>query len=150
MRSANDRSTRTRLAHADSPRQGDLDGRGNLSARALAVFSEWFLRVCLDQIRFMEELFDIDGLSARIVRYAQIKGWRPEASKLLVEVLHRGEITRGDAATITGLGERTARDLLAMLLRDGVLGSNTEKGPVGLRFAVASQDILLPRLFAEQ
>ena len=60
--------------------QGDLDGRGNLSARALVVFSEWFLRVCLDQIRFMEELFDIDGLSTRIARYAQIKGWGPEAS----------------------------------------------------------------------
>ena len=67
-----------------------------------------------------------------------------------MEVLHRGEITRGDAATITGLGERTERDLLAMLLRDGVLGSNTEKGPEGLRLTVESQDILLPRLFPEQ
>ena len=140
---------RSMMDHADSPRQGDLDGRGNLSERALGEFSGWFLRVCLDQIRFMEELFDIDGLSARISRYAQIKEWRPEASRLLVEILHRGEIARGDAATITGLGERTARDLLALLLRDGVLGSTTEKGPVGLRFTVASQDILLPRLFAE-
>ena len=138
------------MDHADSPRQGDLDGRGNLSERALGEFSEWFLRVCLDQIRFMEELFDIESLSERIKRYAQIKEWRPEASRLLLEVLHRGEIARGDAATITGLGERTARDVLALLLRDGVLGSTTEKGPVGLRFTVASQDILLPRLFTEQ
>lgn len=137
------------MDHADSPRQGDLDGRGNLSERALTDFSEWFLQVCLDQIRFMEELFDIDGLSTRIARYAQLKEWRPEASRLLVEVLHRGEIARGDIATITGLGERTARDLLALLLRDGVLGSSSEKGRVGLRFTVDAQDILLPRLFSE-
>ncbi len=137
------------MDHADSPRQGDLDGRGNLSERALTDFSEWFLQVCLDQIRFMEELFDIDGLSSRIARYAQLKEWRPEASRLLVEVLHRGEIARGDVATITGLGERTARDLLALLLRDGVLGSSSEKGRVGLRFTVDAQDILLPRLFSE-
>jgi Fic family protein len=137
------------MDHADSPRQGDLAGRGNLSERALTDFSEWFLQVCLDQIRFMEELFDIDGLSSRIARYAQLKEWRPEASRLLVEVLHRGEIARGDVATITGLGERTARDLLALLLRDGVLGSSSEKGRVGLRFTVDAQDILLPRLFSE-
>ncbi|MFO1033172.1 MAG: hypothetical protein U1E15_03475 [Hyphomicrobiales bacterium] len=32
------------MDHADMPRQGDLDGRGNLSLRALVAFSEWFLR----------------------------------------------------------------------------------------------------------
>src|SRR6266851_3840123 len=45
------------MDHADMPRQGDLDGRGNLSQRALADFVTWFLRVCLDQITFMTSLF---------------------------------------------------------------------------------------------
>ena len=134
---------------ADTPRQGDLDGRGNLSERALAEFSIWFLKACLDQVKFMGELFDLDTLTERLKRYARLKGWRPEAAKLLTETLHRGEIARGDAAGITGLGERTARDLLGDLLRDGVLGSPREKGPVGLRFTVDAQDVLLPRLFAE-
>ena len=137
------------MDHADTPRQGDRDGRGNLSERALAEFSVWFLKVCLDQVRFMSELFDIDGLAERLKRYAQLKAWRPEAAKLLVEVLHRGEIARGGAAAITALGERTARDLLGELLRDGVLGSSSEKGAVTLRFPVAAQDVLFPRLFAE-
>ncbi len=136
------------MDHADSPRQGDLDGRGNLSERALYTFSVWFLKVSVDQIRFMSGLFDLDGLAERLKRYAQLKGWRPEASKLLLETLHRGEIARGDAAPITGLGERTARDLLGELVRDGVLGSAREKAPVGLRFTVEAQDVLLPRLFA--
>src|SRR5581483_9115744 len=33
---------------ADMPRQGDLDGRGNLSLKALNEFVLWFLKVCLD------------------------------------------------------------------------------------------------------
>lgn len=137
------------MDNADMPRQGDLDGRGNLSERALTSFSTWFLKVCLDQVRFMSELFDLDGLAERLRRYAKIKDWRPEAAKLLIEILHRGEIARGDAAAITGLGERTARDLLGELLCDGVLGSPSEKGPVGLRFSVEAQDVLFPRLFGE-
>jgi len=68
---------------------------------------------------------------------------------LLIEVLHRGEIARGDADAITGLGERTARTLLGDLLKDRILGSTSEKGPVSLRFPVDALDLLLPRLFTE-
>ena len=32
------------------PRQGDLDGRGNLSRRAQNDFVLWFLRVCQDRV----------------------------------------------------------------------------------------------------
>lgn len=46
------------MDHADMPRQGDRDGRGNLSEAALKDFILWFLRVCLDQVTFMSELFD--------------------------------------------------------------------------------------------
>ncbi len=137
------------MDYADTPRQGDLDGRGNLSYRALEEFSIWFLRVCLDQMRFMEEMFDLDSLAERLRRYALVAGWRAEAGKLLVEVLHRGEISRGDATAITGLGERTARNLLGELLRDAILGASSEKGPVSLRFPVKSMDVLFPRLFPE-
>lgn len=35
------------MDHADTPRQGDLDGRGNLSQRALVECTTWFLQVCL-------------------------------------------------------------------------------------------------------
>ena len=42
------------MDYADTPRQGDLDGRGNLSQKALQEFVLWFLRVCLDQGHFHE------------------------------------------------------------------------------------------------
>jgi Fic family protein len=137
------------MDHADMPRQGDLDGRGTLSQQALEEFSLWYLRVCHDQIRFMTEMFNLDGLAARLTTYVERNGWRPQAATLLVEVLNRGEIARGDAQIITRLKERTGRDVLATLLAEGMLGSDTTKGPVSLRFPSKSLDILFPQLFLE-
>ncbi len=136
------------MDHADTPRQGDLDGQGNLSLAALAEFCIWFLKVCLDQVRFMSQLLDIDGLTERLRAYARSSGLRPEAATLLVEIFHRGEIARGDTPAITGLGERTARTLLRELLKDGIISSASEKSAVYLRFPVERRDILFPRLFA--
>lgn len=137
------------MDHADTPRQGDLDGRGNLSLRALEEFTLWFLKVCLDQIRFMGDLFRLEELAERLSAYASVQGLRIEAGKLLVEILHRGEIGRGDAEVITGLKERTSRDLLGQLLDDGILGSSSQKGPVSLRFPAKSLDVLFPRLYPQ-
>lgn len=137
------------MDHADMPRQGDLDGRGNLSLAALNAFALWFLSVCLDQVRFMGELFELARLGDRLKRYAEREGFRPEAVRLLEEALIRGEVPRGDAERATGLKERTARLLLSQLIEDGILGSDTPKGPVSLRFPVKAVEVLFPRLFPE-
>ena len=94
-------------------------------------------------------MFALDGLSARLKRYAAQQGWRPEAATLLTEILHRGEIARGDAEAITGLKERTSRALLSQLIQERILGSDSEKGAVSLRFPVSALDVLFPRLFLE-
>jgi Fic family protein len=136
------------MDHADMPRQGDLDGRGNLSLKALVHFCEWFLRVCLDQIQFMTELTEMETLAQRLTQYvAQNTTLRPEAARLLQEALIRGEYSRGEISRITGLPERTARSVLSSVLEDGMLASETPKGPVSLRFPAKTQDILFPRLF---
>ncbi len=54
------------MDRADSPREGDLDGRGNLSQKALQEFVVWFLSVCVDQITFMTGLFELQGLAERL------------------------------------------------------------------------------------
>src|SRR5262249_49779555 len=59
------------MDHADTPRQGDLDGRGNLSQGALQEFVLWFLKVCLDQVTFMGSLFELNELSERLKTYAR-------------------------------------------------------------------------------
>src|SRR5215469_11332960 len=57
------------MDHADMPRQGDLDGRGNLSHRALSEFVLWFLKVCLDQVNVMSSLFELGTLIERLRAY---------------------------------------------------------------------------------
>jgi Fic family protein len=138
------------MDRADTPRQGDLDGRGNLSQRALAEFVEWFLKVALDQVRFMKSLFELDTLAPRLRRHVERSDeLRPEAARLLEEALLRGEFERGEIARITGLPERTARRVLNDLTSAGLLASDTPKSAVTLRFPVATLDSLFPRLYPE-
>ncbi|HUN71371.1 MAG TPA: Fic family protein [Steroidobacteraceae bacterium] len=135
---------------ADTPRQGDLDGRGNLSQRALADFVAWFLKVALDQVQFMKSLFELDTLAQRLRRHVERSDkLRPEAARLLEEALIRGEFERGEIARITGLPERTARRVLNDVTSAGLLASDTPKSAVTLRFPVETLDSLFPRLFPE-
>jgi Fic family protein len=141
---------KTMMDHADMPRQGDLDGRGNLSQRALAEFVLWFLRVCHDQVTFMASLFELDALARRLRTYVErSETLRPEAARLLEEALMRGEFDRGDASRIVGLPERTARRILNDAVTAGLLASATPKGPVSLRFPARALEQIFPRLYAE-
>ncbi|MDP1739290.1 MAG: Fic family protein [Caulobacter sp.] len=138
------------LALADAPRQGDRDGRGNLSLKALNAFTLWFLKVCLDQVTYMSGLFDLRTLADRLTQMVHIDPYmKPEAAALLRAALHRGEFPRGEARAITGLAERTARDVLSMLVQRGLLGSENPKGPVSLRFPTRTHEVLFPRLFVD-
>jgi hypothetical protein len=51
---------------------------------------------------------------------------------------------------VTGLKERGARDLLGALVADGILASDTPKGPVSLRFPLDAVDMLFPALFSRE
>lgn len=138
------------MDHADSPRQGDLDGRGNLSQRALVEFTAWFLKICLDQVSFMSGLFELNMLARRLRSFAESHpSLKPQAARLLEEALIRGEIERGEVPRITGLPERSARRVFNEVIAAGLLSSATPKGPVSLRFPVYTHDILFPRLFAQ-
>lgn len=138
------------MDHADSPRRGDLDGRGNLSQSALGELVLWFLRVALDQVQFMSSLFELDTLARRLRNYVELNDTlKPEAARLLEEALIRGEFERGAIARITGLPERSARRVLSDVIGTGLLASDTPKGSVSLRFPVDALDVLFPRLFPE-
>jgi Fic family protein len=138
------------MDYADTPRQGDLDGRGNLSQKALQEFVLWFLRVCLDQVTFMSSLFELDGLLQRLRAYV-LRGpnLKPESAGLLEEALIRGEFERGEIARITGLPERSARRVLSDVIELGLLASDTPKGKVSLRFPAHALEDLFPRLYPQ-
>ena len=136
---------------AHMPRQGDLDGRGNLSLKALKEFVLWFLRVCLDQVQFMSGLFDLNELKQRLRTLAErSSALKPQAAALLEEALMRGEFERGEVARITGLPERTARRVLTDVTELGIACVVNAKGscitPLPRR---ARLEELFPRLYPQ-
>lgn len=140
----------TRMDLADTPRRGDLDGRGNLSLGSLHTFSEWFLDVMLDQIRFSRAILDLKGLQDRYAALMRDMYPRDDRAQRLVRgVLTAGEMGRGDAAQVLGTSERTARDVLGTLVRAGFLVSATPKAPVRIGFPLDHRERLFPSLFAD-
>lgn len=136
------------MGRADEVRRGERDGRGHLSLVQLESFTAWFLEVCLDQIRYMSELFELKGLSDRLTKYALVSDLPAAANALLQETLVRGELERGEAERVTRMPDRSARRVLKDLTERGLLASDTPKGPVSLRFPADTLDVLFPRLYA--
>jgi hypothetical protein len=56
------------IDHADMPRQGALDGRGNLSLRALADFCGWFASRAASECAFAKTLFDPATIGERFAQ----------------------------------------------------------------------------------
>ena len=148
------------LTWADAPRRNDLDGRGNLSNEGLIQFCRFFLEVCLDQVEYMGGLLKLEELSQRIRQYVDLRNrgmvpgpsgekqpLRPEASRMLQEVLIHGVVTRGDVIDASGLKERTGRTLLGMLLEEGLLASDSPKGEVRLGFPIHAAGWYFPALY---
>ncbi|HYI95157.1 MAG TPA: Fic family protein [Bryobacteraceae bacterium] len=150
----NARQYKTLLANCDIERRNDLDGRGALSEEALAEFTRFFLRICIDQVDFMEGLVQPDRLRTRILLWAEEEsrlGLLPAKSGSLLEaVLYRGELPRGDAASIVGAGERQARRIIAALLNKEVLVSESPRAPLRLAFPASLASRWMPGLFPEQ
>lgn len=141
------------LADCDGARRGDLDGRGTLSEAALAAFTEFFLRNCIDQVSFMETLMKPDELQSRILIWAeeQIRsGALPQKSDTVLKaVLFQGQIERGAVEGILGSSDRTARRVTAALLQAGVLSSTTPRAPLQLAFPAKYAGRWMPGLFPE-
>jgi len=142
------------LAACDMTRRNDLDGRGNLSGEALAAFTEFFLKVCVDQVNFMEGLVQPDRLRARILLWAEeeirLKNLPPNSVNVLEAVLYRGELPRSEVAGIVGTEERHARRIVAALVKKGVLVSKSSRAPLRLVFPAALASRWMPGLFPEK
>lgn len=143
-----------RLADADSPRQGDLDVRGNLSEAGLIAFAKYFLETCLDQITFMEELLRLTKLRDRVRAFVAFlshteKDIRSEIEPALYHVFLAGSVARGEFKQMTGLRPRTADKAIAALLRRGLLESDSPKGAVRIGLPLDALSFYFPRLYPE-
>jgi Fic family protein len=142
------------LDAADNHRQGDLDGRGNLSEKLLGEWCDWFIAVADDQVRFMRKMLNLDEMKSRIIALVTFrsqfdKGIRAEAALPLFHLFLAGPTPRGEFQQMTGLGERTARALLSRLLDTGLVTSKGHTAPVQMAFPLDALQFLLPDLYPE-
>jgi len=140
---------KAKLAGADQPRMGDLDGRGNLSEKRLAEFCEYAMQTAIDQAKFMARMFALDNFRFRTEHFFQKVRFdlKPESAHLFIHAFSTGEFERMEASRLTGLPERTARDVLNALVLEGFLVSDTPRGKVRVGFPMHALGSLLPNLY---
>ncbi|MGP6424818.1 MULTISPECIES: Fic family protein [Pseudomonas] len=122
-----------RLANADKPRRGDLDGRGQLTQAGLFEFVGFMLETCLDQMRYTEQALNISNMRERLQTIfawdERIKraGIKLETARALHVLLTQGTLSRADFKIFTGLSDRVATDQLKSLVQLGLVESATPK-----------------------
>jgi Fic family protein len=147
----NDGDYKRLLMAADEPRHDDFDGRGALSEAALTDFCDFFLRVCVDQVEFMESILNPATLLGRIEVWLNeqiASGTLHSKSFLLIrEAFQKGSLDRGRVPDLTGLGERQARNVLSRLIERGVMASRSHRDPVRLVFSSELAERWFPNLY---
>ena len=148
-----------RLAAADEPRAGDLDGRGNLTQKGLVNWIAYALQTCLDQVRFMERSLNLAGMRDRMaacLAYEEnvvMQGVRTESLRGLHYLFAtQAELERNEFKALLssgGLGERLATAQVTALLRRGLLATDSPHGK--LRFGVPQHALrfYFPNLWPE-
>ena len=146
------------LALADMVRQGDLDGRGALSTKALISYIKFMLEVALDQVDFMHQNLKMHSLHERIESYVRLSqeglfGAKPlpKYSELLFkELLMVGEVPRGKVMDIIGTKDRTATTLIKALIQMDFLESDTPKSAIRLKFNAHFASYIFPELIPQK
>jgi hypothetical protein len=103
----------------------------------------------------MGAILAIEDLQRRIDAYVRLRAAgtlpgppiKPAAAPVLLSVFLRGALPRGEAAALTGYAERAGRDVIGGLLDEGLLLSDTPKGPVRIGLPMAAVPYLFPGVF---
>lgn len=150
---------KTKLAMADAKRQGDYDGRGQLSDKALKQFCRFFLEVALDQISFMQELLSLDAIHRNVAQYmsqriyGRIPGQSPlpkEAGLLYEYVFNNGKIAKGQIHEMLNVSERKGRDIGKVLAKESLLlDDGNRKAPYRVGFPEKISKHIFPMLISE-
>jgi Fic family protein len=145
---------KTLLANCDLPRRNALDGRGNLSEAELIAFTRFFLDVCIDQVKFMEDLMNPKELQVRVMVWAKeqiaAKELAPNSDKILEALLYRGELQRGEVPDLLNTSERSAQRAVTSLVKHDVIVSDSSRAPLQLAFPASLAARWMPELFPEK
>lgn len=128
------------LANADAIRQGDYDGRGNLTEKGLVSFCDYMLDTAIDQVSYISELLELSKIRQRIEAYVSARNdgrvaginasIKSTASVILYTAFQQGEIERAQALELCAMPERSARRILSQLKSEGLLSETSSKSPL--------------------
>lgn len=139
------------LTQADGPREGDRDGRGNLTQRGLIEFCKFFLDRSVDQVRFMSGLLEPATLLMRMEIHVEeeirAKRLLRGSFAVLREAVMAGEVERSKIPSLTGYEERGARNVTAALVDRGMLTASSHRAPLRLAFPVDVAARWFPNLY---
>ena len=145
-----------RLHQADIPRQGDYDGRGNLSEKELIAFCDYMLDTALDQVDYTAELLQFDGMLQRIKSYVLARNdgriprygtLPPEASVLLERAFVTGTIERRKVYEMFhGRSERTIRATVQQLKAEGLLSEISSRSTLSWAIPEHAESYYFPEL----
>lgn len=144
----------TNLQSADSP----AEDRKHFDQDFFADYCLYFLEVCLDQIRFMDEILALSRIDARIDGYIRdrdatrgaVKPLDVRAGKLLKALFLQGAIPRGEAQSIMGMehqSDRQARRIVSQLVEEGLVRSDTHRAPLKIGLPTHVLRYYFPDLF---
>jgi len=147
----------TNLQSADSP---DESRRG-FDQAFFADYCMYFLEVCLDQIRFLDDILALNRIDARIEGYlldrdksrGAISPLDPRAGRLLKALFLQGSVPRGKAQSIMGMdsqSDRHARRIVSQLIKEGLVVSESHRAPLMIGFPAPVLRYYFPDLFGPE
>jgi len=146
------------LSCADMTRQGERDGKGALSSKALSQYVEFMLDTSLDQVAYMNKHLKLNALTSKIELYVQrandgLLGIEPlpkHSEKIFKYLLLSGECSRGKIPEIIGMKERTASRVTSELLKRNYIESDTKAGAIRLKIGASMASYLFPMLVPQK
>ena len=146
-------SYHARLAAADTPRTGGADGPGALSEARLAEFAAFFLKRCIEEAKFMDDLLHPEQLQARVAAWAAVEEGQgrllERSDRILVTLLSEGQIDRRAAATLLDRGEHYAQAAVERLLGMDVLTTQGPEAPLTINLPASLASVWMPGLLPD-
>lgn len=150
----------TALSAADTPRQGDYDGRGILSEKGLIIYTKYFIDTALDQVNYFTSLLEPRNLGIRIDVFFEIRsrdeilgidGKRMPVLNILARdiykiLLERGSMSRQAIRNHLNKGEQTLRPIFKQMNNEGLINAEPRQD-VEIKLSPQSIEILFPHLF---
>lgn len=123
----------------------------------VAAGCDLFLTICKEQIAFMEQQLMRDTVKTRIEHFAETRlgtlfgNMKTAAGRVLREVYSYGRLERQEVyrGILGGLAERTARGIIAGLLKAGYLKSDSPRAALTIGFPPETLQGYFPGVFNE-